>query len=304
MAVTTMFVNPQIGTGFPMRTKPGIRRALTLVIAFACHGWAAADELAKSTTLLSWNSPLAEPGGPNLDEPLVTDRPDFTEASSTVGRGVLQIESGYTFSFDDDEGDETRSHSYPETLWKLGVFADWLELRFVYNYGDEDFNGIIATGSEDLNLGTKLSLTGQAGILPQTAIILQMTIPTGDDSFSADEALPGINYIYSWTINDFVSMAGSTQANRVIEALPETAYAEFAQSWTFGYSLTEKLGAYTEWFVLVPHSAEHARNEYYFDGGFTYYITDNVMWDIRAGVGLDEDADDFFAGSGLSLRFK
>lgn len=287
-----------------MRILLGYPRLLTLVVAVTCCNMTDERAHAQSPTLMTWNSPLAEPGGPNLDEPIVTDRPDFTEASSTVGRGVLQIESGYTYSFDDDGVDETTSHSYPETLWKVGVFADWFELRFAYNYADEDVSGVTATGSEDLYLGTKLSLTGQAGILPETAIILQMTVPTGDDSFSADEVLPGVNYLYSWTINDFISTAGSTQANRAIEALPGTAYAEFAQSWTIGYSLAEKLGAFTEWFVLVPHSAEDARNEHYLDGGFTYYITDNVMWDIRAGMGLDEDADDFFAGSGLSIRFK
>jgi hypothetical protein len=304
MAVNEAFVNPQFGNGFPMRMILGIRRLLTVIIAVTCHELANSREIAQSPTLTTWNSPLAEPGGPKLDEPLVTDRPDFTEASSTVGRGVLQIESGYTFSFDDDGNSETRSHSYPETLWKIGVYADWFELRFAYNYADEDADGITATGSEDLYLGTKLSLTGQAGILPQTAIILQMTVPTGDDSFSAGEVLPGINYLYSWTINDFISTAGSTQANRAIGALPGTSYAEFAQSWTIGYSLTEKLGAFTEWFVLVPHSAEDARNEHYLDGGFTFLITDNVQWDIRVGMGLDEDADDFFAGSGLSIRFK
>ena len=30
-------------------------------------------------------------GGPDLNAPLVTDRPDFTEASSTVGRGIAQL---------------------------------------------------------------------------------------------------------------------------------------------------------------------------------------------------------------------
>ncbi len=34
-----------------------------------------------------------------MTEPLVTDRPDFTEACSTVGRRVAQeIETGYTSS--------------------------------------------------------------------------------------------------------------------------------------------------------------------------------------------------------------
>ena len=35
-----------------------------------------------------------------LDEPLVTDRPDFTESSTTVGQGVVQLEMGYTFTGD------------------------------------------------------------------------------------------------------------------------------------------------------------------------------------------------------------
>ena len=50
------------------------------------------------------------------DEPLATDRPDFTEASSVVGLGVLQIETGYTYFFDNDGTDQTIGHSYPETL--------------------------------------------------------------------------------------------------------------------------------------------------------------------------------------------
>ena len=31
------------------------------------------------------------------EEPLVTDRPDFTESSSSLGKGYLQLESGFTF---------------------------------------------------------------------------------------------------------------------------------------------------------------------------------------------------------------
>ena len=47
-------------------------------------------------TLLQWSYGTSFSGGPNLDEPLVTDRPDFTAASSTVGRGVAQLEFDYT----------------------------------------------------------------------------------------------------------------------------------------------------------------------------------------------------------------
>jgi hypothetical protein len=134
------------------------------------------------------------------------------------------------------------------------------------------------------------------------ALVPQMTVPTGANAFTADEVLPGVNWLYGWDINDFLSTAGSTQFNRVID---ETggSYTEWAQSWTVGYSLTDQVGAYTEWFAFFPHSADTAQPEHYFDGGFTYQFSNDIQWDIRAGVGLNDAADDYFVGTGLSIRF-
>ena len=288
-----------------MVTTSRLRQLIVALITAAAWEVVCAERSsAQAPTLMRWNSALAEEGGPpHQNELCVTDRPDFTEASCTVGQGVVQVENGYTYSFDDDGTDQTIGHSYPESLWRIGVLADWLELRCAYNYANEEVNGASVSGSEDLYLGVKLGLTGQAGILPEMALVPQMTVPTGDDSFSADEVLPGLNWLYSWEVNDFISTAGSTQFNRQIEDLPNEAYSEFAQSWTIGYSLLENVGAYTEWFVFVPHSAVAVQTEHYFDGGFTFYLTNNVMWDIRAGVGLNDAADDYFVGSGISFRF-
>ena len=53
----------------------------------------------------------------------------------------------------------------------------------------------------------------------------------------------------------------------------------------------------------VFESADTNRPQNYLNGGFTYLINDDMQWDIRAGVGLNEAADDFFVGSGLSVRY-
>jgi len=44
--------------------------------------------------------------------------------------------------------------------------------------------------------------------------------------------------------------------------------------------------------------------QHYFDGGLTYLISSDVQWDLRAGLGLNDAADDFFVGTGLSIRFR
>ncbi len=255
-------------------------------------------------TLFQWSYGTGFSGGPDLDEPLVTDRPDFTEASSTVGLGVVQVEIGYTYTFDNDGSIQSISHSAPESLLRYGIGADWLEFRVGWNYLDEEIDGVAASGGEDLYLGFKIGLTPQEDILPEMALVPQMTAPTGTDAFSADEVLPGLNWTYGWELNERISTAGSTQFNRNVDDGSGEAYTEWAQSWTIAYSLTEKVGAYTEWFALFPHSSETVLPEHYFNGGFTRLFCNDVQWDIRAGLGLNEAADDYFVGTGLSMRFR
>jgi hypothetical protein len=54
------------------------------------------------------------------DEPLVTDRPDFTESAATVTRGRTQVEMGYTFTSAGDFDE----HAMGELLVRIG----WTEI--------------------------------------------------------------------------------------------------------------------------------------------------------------------------------
>jgi hypothetical protein len=259
-------------------------------------------------TLFNWF------GGPEGEEeeeeesPIETDRPDFTEASTTVGRGRVQLEMGYTYIRDDEDGTRVDAHSYPETLLRVGMLAEWFEFRLAWNYAVEKTTvaGASSTISnpEDLYVGVKLALTEQVGIFPEMALMPQMTVPTAPvvDGFGTGEVMPGVNWLYGWDINDFLAAGGSSQVNRARDDAGEF-YTEFAQSFTIGYGLTDKLGAYTEWFALIPHGAAEAKPEHYFNGGFTYLLSNDLQLDIRAGVGLNEHADDFFIGSGASYRY-
>jgi hypothetical protein len=147
-------------------------------------------------TLMQWSYGTSFGGGPDLDEPLITDRPDFTESSSTVGRGVAQLEMGYTYTHDNEAAGRTKSHAYPGLLLRYGILAEWLELRVGWTYAEETTN-VLARGSEDIYLGFKIALTPQEGILPEMALIPQMTVPSGGAAFTANETLPGVNWIYS-----------------------------------------------------------------------------------------------------------
>jgi len=279
------------------------RRCCRLVVVLVCIGLTGELGRADSPTLLCWGDAPCVKGVPKLDEPLVADRPDFTEVSSTVGLGVVQLEVGYTYVFDNDGIDQTIDHSYPEPLLRVGLLKEWIEFRVGWNYATELINGIRVSGSEDLLLGFLIGLTPQAGILPEMALTPQMTVPVGPDAFTSGETLPGLNWIYAWDLNDWLSAAGSTQLNRRTDDITTNAYAQWAQSWSVSYKLNDQWGAYTEWFALLPHSADTESPEHFFNGGFTFLISNNIQWDIRAGLGLNDAAEDYFAGTGLSMRF-
>lgn len=244
------------------------------------------------------------------EDVIVTDRPDFTEASSTVGRGRMQLEAGYTYYRDNFNGTKRVDQTYPEILLRIGLFEDWFELRLGQNYSrsksklfGEETESI--GGLDDFYLGTKLGLTEQKAFLPEVALILQAKLPTGAKALTADRVLPGFNLLYGWdVIPDCLAFGGSTQLNQAVDD-ERHSYGEWAQSFTIGYSLTEKLGAYTEWFGFFPSGsiAPDVTAQHYFDSGSTYKVTPLFQLDIRVGFGWNKHSDDFFAGTGFAVKY-
>ncbi|MDP6444360.1 MAG: transporter, partial [Pirellulaceae bacterium] len=227
-------------------------------------------DCAPRMTLFQWSYGTSFGGGAaSFDDPLEGDRPDFTEATTTVGLGVAQMEIGYTYTYDNDGVTSTKGQSYPEVLLRYGVFAEWLELRVVWNYADETVGAATNTGSEDIILGFKIALTPQEGILPEMALIPQFTVPTGSAAFTNSDVLPGVIWIYGWELNENWSMAGSSQINTAIDPVSGNEYGEFAQSWVAGTGLSDCVGAYFEWFGLFPTGADTVQPQHYFDGGLT-----------------------------------
>ncbi len=281
-----------------------VQLIIAMLLAFGIARRAGGQE---RQTLLQWSYGTSFGGGPDLYKPLVSDRPDFTESSVTVGRGVAQLEMGYTFTQDEFGGVTTRTHTFPEALLRTGILAEWLELRTEWSGAVErsDFGNVANTevGSEDLTVGVKIALTPQEAILPETAIILQMSLPTGAAAFTSHEVLPSVDYLYSWEIHDDWSVSASTELGLATDDVTSDIYSQFSQSISLGHEWSKRIHSFCEWYVLAPVSADTNRPENYLDGGFSALISNDAQWDIRAGVGLNSAADNFFAGTGLSIRY-
>jgi Putative MetA-pathway of phenol degradation len=239
------------------------------------------------------------------EERVDPDRPHLPEASTTVGKGRVVLESGYTLT----QKGSLRSHSLPEALLRVGVLADWFEFRIGQNFiSQQDTAGAdhaTENGAQDLYLGMKFALIEQRQYLPQIALIPQMTIPTGSRSVTAGKVLAGLNVDSAWRVIPHLLNIELLIATNEVRDDIHHSHLEVATGTTAVVQVTRNLEAFVEWDAFyaatAPRGAGGARD--YAVGGLVYFVSKNFALDIRAGVGLTKDANDFLAGTGLAVRY-
>lgn len=248
-----------------------------------------------------------------LTDPIVTDRPDFTESTETVPRGRFQLEGGYTFSYDSEQKSRTATHTAPEFLLRTGL-TDSFELRLGwagYDFVSERFPSESRAGrritvrdsfdgGSDLYLGFKQKLFEQKSLRPNFSIIPALTVPSGSAGFSSGDVDPEIKLAWGYELTERIGLAGNV--NFAGPSEDGRRFFQTAASVSAAFALFDGVGAYVEYFGFYPNGRDsdcaHTAN-----GGLTWQITDNLQLDCRAGVGLNEEADDFFTGVGFSIRF-
>lgn len=227
---------------------------------------------------------------------IVTDRPDFTESPVAVPRGAVQVEAGNTL----ERTDDVRANTLGETLVRVGV-RDGVELRlglpsYVRLAGPGAVDGV-----SDGNLGAKLDLvraSRASGLVPTTALIVGAALPTGSRAFRGGGVSPEAKLLVGWSLGE--AWALSSNLNVASVDAGDARTGEVAGSVSVARSLSERTGAYLEWFGTRP---DGARGTHYANGGVTYLFTDDHQLDVRAGRGLGGNRRDYFLGLGFSQRW-
>lgn len=252
---------------------------------------------------------------PEEEKAMETDRPDFGVATTTVGKGRAILETGYTLYHDHSFGASLNGQSVPDALLRVGLFTDWFEFRVGQTFANFRTTSpalpvsagktVDQKGPQDLYLGVKLALTEQASYMPESAVIIQSTVPTGEDSLTAGRALPGIIYSYGWDIiKDKLDVSSLIEADKVVNP-QQCSYTQIAHTWEVRYAWTPQLRTFAEWVALFPSGANDAVTgpQYYIHPGMTYLITKDMQIDAHLFIGMNKHAIDFFGGPGFSIRY-
>ena len=233
-------------------------------------------------------------------EPIVTDRPDFTESTETVPRGRFQLEGGFTYVRDGS----TRENGLGEWLLRAAVGAK-TELRFgVPSYLGMRSADSSASGFEDASFGFKVKLVEGAepyGLRrPHIAFIGATSVPTGSSAYRENRLQPEGKLCLGWDLSERLGLAANL--NYAWRSEGGQQFDEYSGSVSFAYGLTERTGAYLEYFGFAPGN-KGGPDTSYLNGGMTYLVTSDYQLDARGGVGLNGRSNDYFIGAGASRRF-
>lgn len=257
-----------------------------------------------------------------------TDRPDFTDATYSVGKGVTIWESGYTFrSVKDYEAQNHQTRrSIPEVLVRYGV-TDEFELRLKWNGYEmsdtHDLSSGLRTktfGSDDLYIGMKYELLQQKVFIPMVTLLTGSTLPTGTNGVSSNALQPFVNVVAGWGIRRWLYLKASTGIDwqRIsVSTLLGGGSEPLAPTFLTGrdsvhlyhgsasllFQASKHVGGFVEYFNLSTTQAADNRPANYFDAGLYIYATTNVQFDVRFGKRLSDRINEIFTGAGFSVRY-
>jgi hypothetical protein len=238
-----------------------------------------------------------------------TDRPDFVESSDVVGKGRVQIETGFQSERDSVDGVKTRTRTTP-TLLRIGM-NDSLELR-------AESDGLTLARTADATLGASSNQRGWSDVAlglkwhvqdgdeergtPGMAWLAHADVDTGSPAFRGRGVRPSLRFVAEWDLPHQVSV-GVMPGLVLDRNADDKRFVAGIFAVTVGKAWTPAWRTYVELAGQQLASKNNGGSVVTFDTGVTYLVSDAVQLDLSLSRGLTHESPDFAWGVGASIRF-
>jgi len=232
-----------------------------------------------------------------------TDRPDTSDSTDVVGRGLWQVETGFSFEADSEGGVSQNEIAVPLVMLRIGLHP-----RFEMRVSSEGLlsdvirapaGRVRVTGRSDVQVSAKWKLFTR----PRRCFVLALepvvSLPAGSDAFTSGGVDPMLKFI----IDRGLPGGFSVSANIVVSSDTD-AGSRFTQQGTsasFSHALPRGWTGFAEIFTSSALSRGGGR-AWIVDGGASRPIGHRLQVDVSAGRGLSEPAPDWFIGAGFAVR--
>ena len=218
---------------------------------------------------------------------IITDRPDQTESPNTLSKGNLQIESGYLSLKDKENRNIITQILIPTNLFRYGLNNN-IELRFLAQFENEEYENVKISGISDLELGIKIKVLKKENINNEISFLTTIIIPSASNDLSINSFGISNRMIFSHNLSDKTGLGYNLGYDYFGSGRGNLTY-----TLAVGTSLTEKLGFFMEPFGEIVDLNNLILN---FDSGFTYLVKDNLQLDCSYGIGINNKMNFFSFG--------
>ncbi len=245
-----------------------------------------------------------------LAQTINTDRPTQSASAYVLPKGRLQWETGALIQ---KTNSNLNQYTYNNSLIRYGL-SDIFEARLTINY--EGFNlgldgaDLSDNGFSPVVVGFKSKIADENGFWPQVSFVGQVALPSGDEGFNVESAIPSFRFSllhnfsstsslgYNWGMEWQEGLPGSVNIYTIVYNQGFAgSFAWFLEFYGFIYGENENILG-----DPIDIADDHRANS-----GFTYILNDKVQFDLSAGVGFSDDltnsSPDFFLSGGVSFAF-
>ncbi|MDB5036262.1 MAG: hypothetical protein JWQ98_3503 [Chlorobi bacterium] len=228
-----------------------------------------------------------------------TDRPGQTTPPTIASPGSVQVEVGMQFAHDQSDGVEMTTMSIPQALVRIGLLPA-MELRVQGEARSIRTSlppapATSHSGLAGLAIGTKIGVTGESKLIPETSFGMTLAMPAGDEAYRPASVAPTLFFAMrnglSSTLNLYYNLGESWDGTNGAG----TGFYD-AALWN---SFTTRFSGFIEIYGSFSSavSATHAA-----DIGAAFLVTPNIQLDIFGGAGITDNAPDYFVNGGVSFR--
>jgi hypothetical protein len=201
---------------------------------------------------------LPKAPAPLEDEEMVTDRPDFTESAATVRPLWYQLETGFAVTWETNREGRGRSVTFPYPLMRMGL-TKRLEFRYstdgyarnrFFNNQGQSLN----QGHSDLEVGLKYVAWYERKLLPQLAVIGQLSEPLGATALTSGTLDPKMKLCWSKDFDGGWGLSGNF--NYLYLTQDRQRFLERDSTVSLGHDLVAGFKGYVEFYRLTNLSLE------------------------------------------------
>lgn len=228
-------------------------------------------------------------------ERIDTDRPDQTESALTVPEKFLQGEFGFGI---ENFRSEDYDLIYPAFLLKYGV-AKKIELRLEGNFLSHYLHFIPNTKTKTLfdpiQLGTKMVLFEEKGVVPTTSLIAHVCLPFTSAQYDGQQKIfPTFRFVFQNSLTKNLGLGYNLGG--------EWNGYDGTPAWIYTFSPNFNIGK--KWYAYIEAFGSLFRNKWQhaLDGGFAYYISNDTKIDLSGGFGLGSSQLKNYISIGFSFR--